>query len=67
VTADSWPHPEMTSAAGDSDVPQLGEPCGLLLIPASATGEPAGMPAARMVELVRNAVARHFRRRLCGP
>jgi hypothetical protein len=58
VTADSWPHAETTSATSDSDAPHLGGPGGLLLVPASATGEPAGVPAARMVELVRHAVAR---------
>jgi hypothetical protein len=58
VTADSWPHPETATSTSNCDTRQLGEPGGLLLVPASATGEPAGVPAARMIELIRHAVAR---------
>ena len=58
MTADSWAHPETAAPDSDSDQRQLGESGNLLLVPASATGSPSDVPAARMVELVRDAVAR---------
>ena len=58
VTADSWPYPETTVPARDSVPARPGEPGNMLLVPASATGDPAGPPAGPMVEVAREAVAR---------
>jgi hypothetical protein len=58
VTADSWPYRETTPPDSDSVPPHHGEPANLLVMPASATGGPPEVPAARMVELVRDAVTR---------
>ena len=58
MTADSWPHPGIPPVASDSVTPRHGEPGNLLLMPASASGGPPDVPAARLVELVRKAIAR---------
>ncbi len=58
MTADGWSHPETSSPATDVVSTRLGEPGKLLLMPASTTGGPAALPAGRMAEVVRGAVAR---------
>src|SRR6478609_7229996 len=58
VTADSWPYPETTAPSSEPVAPRLGECANLLQMPASPTGGRSDVQAARMVEIVREAVAR---------
>ena len=50
--------PGIPPVASDSVTPRHGEPGNLLLMPASASGGPPDVPAARLVERVRKAIAR---------